>query len=114
MHDHQAIREQLLKRRDELNRRIHEITQDVRHADGPLSSDFSEQAVEREHEEVLDALGEAGRRELSQINRTIARIDTGEYGICAECGIEIPEARLKVLPNSEYCVACAEKLDKQH
>ena len=36
-----------------------------------LSQDFAEQATEREHEEVLDALGEAGRLELSQINRTL-------------------------------------------
>ena len=107
---HQAIREQLLQRREELNRRIHRITQDVRHADGPLPSDFSEQAVERETEEVMDALGEAGRQELSQINRTLARIDKGEYGICANCGEPIPEARLKILPHSEYCVSCAEKL----
>ena len=112
MDEHLHIREKLLKRRDELNRRIHEITDNVRHTDGPLPSDFSEQAVEREEEEVLDALGEAGRRELSQINRTLARIDAGEYGICAECGVEIPEARLEVLPHSEFCVSCAEKLDR--
>lgn len=109
MVDFNEIREKLLKRRDELNRRIHEITDNVRHVDGPLPSDFSEQAVEREGEEVLDALGEAGRRELSQINRTLARIDTGEYGICASCGVDIPEARLKILPHSELCVDCAEK-----
>lgn len=106
---HQEIREQLLQRREELNRRIHLITQDVRHVDGPLPSDFSEQAVERETEEVMDALGEAGRQELGQINRTLARIDKGEYGICASCGEPIPEARLKILPHSEYCVSCAEK-----
>ena len=111
MNNVDEIRAQLLKRRDELNQRIHDITQNVRHADEPLSSDFSEQATEREQEEVLDALGEAGRRELSQINRTLARIDAGDYGICAECGAEIPEARLKILPNTEYCVSCAEKHD---
>ncbi len=107
--EYESIRQQLLKRRDELNQRIHEITQNVRHADAPLSSDFSEQATERENEEVLDALGEAGRQELSQVNRTLARIDSGEYGICAACGEPIPEERLAILPNSEYCVACAEK-----
>ncbi len=106
---HQEIREQLLKRREQLNRRINSITEDVMHTDGPLPSDFSEQAVERENEEVMDALGEAGRQQLRQINRTLARIENGEYGICASCGEPIPEARLKILPHSEYCVSCAEK-----
>ncbi len=110
MKTHEAIRQDLLKRREQLNQRIHQITQDVRHADGPLPSDFSEQAVERENEEVMDALGEAGRLEMSQINRTLAHIDAGDYGICAACGEPIPEARLEILPHSEYCVACAERM----
>ncbi|MFC1356294.1 MAG: TraR/DksA family transcriptional regulator [gamma proteobacterium symbiont of Phacoides pectinatus] len=109
MYDHEQIRERLLQRRNELNRRIHHITDNVRHSDGPLPSDFSEQAVEREEEEVLDALGETGRRELRQINRTLARVDAGAYGTCAECGREIPEARLEILPHSELYVTCAER-----
>ena len=60
----------------------------------------------------MDALGAAGREELSRINRTLARIDNDEYGICAECGESIPEARLEVLPTSEFCVTCAEKQGK--
>ncbi|MCP3870654.1 MAG: TraR/DksA family transcriptional regulator [Gammaproteobacteria bacterium] len=109
MNKHEAIRKALLDQREELNQRIHEITRDVRHQDAPLPSDFSEQATERENEEVMDALGAAGRQELSRLNRTLARIDAGEYGICASCGEPIPEARLEILPTSEYCVACAEK-----
>ena len=109
MKDHEAIRRRLLQRRDEINRRIQNITHNVRHSDGPLPSDFSEQATERENEEVLDALGEAGRQEMTQINRALARMDEGEYGICAGCGEPIPEARLEILPYSEFCVSCAEK-----
>lgn len=26
---------------------------------------------------------------------------------CRECGIKIPKARLKVLPDTEYCVKCS-------
>ena len=104
------IRQLLLERRDELNHLIHKVTQHVRHADNPLPSDFSEQATERENEEVMDALGQAGRIELSQINRTLERIDNGEYGICIACGEKIPEARLEILPHSEHCVSCAEKI----
>jgi RNA polymerase-binding protein DksA len=111
MIEYREIREQLLDHREQLNRRLNQITREVRHSDGPLPSDFSEQAVERENEEVVDALGKAGRQELKQINRTLSRIDAGEYGICAACGEPIPEARLEVLPYSEYCVSCAEKQD---
>jgi RNA polymerase-binding protein DksA len=106
---HEEIRQQLLQRRDALLKRLGRITDNVRHSEESLSADFAEQAVERQNEEVLDALGEAGRRELSQINRTLARMEAGEYGICAACGEPIPEQRLTVLPHSEFCIRCAER-----
>ena len=111
MDDYDTIRHRLLARRHELNERLAKITDDVRHVEGPLNPDFAEQAVEREHEEVLDALGEAGRAELAAINRALARIDSGDYGICMACGDEIAAKRLDVLPFSTMCVACAEKAD---
>lgn len=111
MEEYETIRQQLLKRREELNQRVHKLADKSRHIDEPLTPDFSEQAVERQNDEVLDALGEAGRRELIQINRALARIDAGEYGICANCGDEIPEQRLEILPYSDLCVRCAEKKD---
>ena len=111
MHDYDTIRARLLARRDELNERLAKITDDVRHVEGPLNPDFAEQAVEREHEEVLDALGEAGRVELSAINQALSRIDSGDYGICIGCGDDIAPGRLEVLPFSTMCVSCAEKAD---
>jgi len=107
------IRSILLERREELQKRVKTITDDVRHVSGPLSSDFAEQAVERENEEVMDALGEAGRVELRQISRALARIEQGDYGICIGCGEQIPLSRLEVLPFSDQCVLCAEEGDRR-
>lgn len=107
-----TIREKLLARREELQRRVRKIKDEVRHVSGPLSSDFAEQAVERENEEVLDALGEAGRQELRQISAALERIDSGDYGTCVGCGDAIPWPRLEVLPFSNQCVSCAEDADR--
>ncbi len=107
-----AIREKLLERRAELQKRVRKITDEVRHTSGPLSSDFAEQAVEREDEEVLDALGEAGRQELRRISTALARIDSGDYGVCVGCGEQIPWPRLEVLPFSDQCVSCAEEASR--
>ncbi|MCB1858078.1 MAG: TraR/DksA family transcriptional regulator [Gammaproteobacteria bacterium] len=111
MTKHDEIKQQLLERRDNLVQRMHRISKKMQRTDGPLSQDFAEQATERENEEVLGALGEAGRLELSKINRTLARIDADDYGLCQECGEEIPDARLKILPYAEHCINCAEKQD---
>ena len=103
------IKQQLLKKRDELQRRLGEITRDVRHEDNPLSGDWEEQAVQRENEEVLDALGNEARRELEQIRRALARIDSGEYPYCSDCGNEIHKGRLELVPYTSLCVECAQK-----
>ena len=114
MTDYADIREKLLERRTELKKRVDNIITDVTHADGPLPSDFAEQAVERENEEVLDALGEAGEAELRAISKALARIDTGDYGMCTGCGEDIPRERLDVLPFSDKCVQCADNAAPAH
>jgi len=106
---YEAIRKQLLARREELNKRVNKLSNSARHIDEPLTPDFSEQAVERQNDEVLTALGDVGRQELVQINRALAHIEAGEYGVCDSCGTTIPAERLEILPFSDLCVSCAEK-----
>lgn len=44
---------------------------------------------------------------LSKVERALARVDAGTYGICESCGNAIPVERLDVLPYSTLCVECA-------
>ncbi|MCI0401269.1 MAG: TraR/DksA C4-type zinc finger protein [Gammaproteobacteria bacterium] len=111
MTDYDEIRATLTSRRAELEQRLSNIKDEVRHTHKPLEQDFAEQAVERENDEVLDALGEAARIELAEIRKALARIDRDEYGICTVCGKTIPKERLQVLPYSDRCVSCAQKTD---
>lgn len=46
---------------------------------------------------------------LHKVERALARVDDGSYGICESCGSEIPMARLEVLPYATMCVTCASK-----
>ncbi|WP_414039754.1 TraR/DksA family transcriptional regulator [Acidithiobacillus sp. M4-SHS-6] len=43
---------------------------------------------------------------LRAVNLALERIRAGTYGICVDCGEEIPVARLRVEPEAERCVAC--------
>jgi len=45
---------------------------------------------------------------LEAISSALARIDEGSYGLCFGCDQAIPLARLRIAPESEYCVACIE------
>ncbi len=47
--------------------------------------------------------------ELLQIDNALLRIKDGAYGICEECGEEIPEKRLQARPFAAMCVGCQEE-----
>lgn len=49
------------------------------------------------------------RREVERrrIERTLARIEAGEYGWCTACGEEIGSKRLALDPTVPTCIGCA-------
>ena len=100
----EARRSALEARLDELTSRLRRIEHEL---DQPHSDDFSEQAVEREGEEVLEDLGAAGQQEIRMIEAALERIANGTYGLCVACGEPISEARLDVLPQTPRCRNCA-------
>lgn len=71
-------------------------------------SDWSEQASERENDEVLNALESEAKVEIQQLSNAITRIDNGSYGVCANCGDDIAVERLKVQPAATKCITCAD------
>lgn len=48
----------------------------------------------------------AHRRALHDIDESLRKIREGSYGVCEECGEEIGEKRLHVLPTATLCVIC--------
>jgi DnaK suppressor protein len=98
-------------RKQDLERRLGELRARIARIEGeleqPLSDSFSEQAVEREEEEVLEDLGAAGVQEVRMIEAALKRIAAGTYGVCARCGDPIGEERLDVLPHTPLCRDCA-------
>jgi DnaK suppressor protein len=100
---------ELRTRRDELASEIGLMTTIQRDPDASVSfgkriGDGTTEAVER-----LNRVGTA--RELGamleDVERALAKLDEGTYGICDRCGRLIPEARLEARPWSVLCVDCA-------
>jgi DnaK suppressor protein len=106
MLDLDKIKKQLEARQDDLHKKLERITENVR---SPLAADSEEQVVVRENQEVIDDLGNMTRQEISEIASALARIESGDYGICIDCGVEIPEERLEVKPYARRCIQCEEK-----
>jgi RNA polymerase-binding transcription factor DksA len=62
-------------------------------------------SIGMERERDLQLAGQA-RAAIEEIDRAIAKIGAGTYGICERCNQPIPKARLKALPYAALCVAC--------
>jgi DnaK suppressor protein len=59
-------------------------------------------------EDIELALIQMKAETLNKINEALARLETGRYGFCFECGDEIAEARLRALPFAVRCKDCEE------
>lgn len=45
---------------------------------------------------------------LNRIDEALARLESGTFGFCTECGQEISERRLRALPFALRCKECEE------
>lgn len=89
---------------DEYSRRATAIRHDLglQH-----DADFAEQAVERQNDEVLQALLAEAEAGLRQVGLARLHLADGSYGQCQRCGEPIEPARLRALPAAEFCLSCA-------
>jgi len=74
--------------------------------------DMNDEAARTISRRILLEIGDKNFDTINKVNDALDRIEKGEYGICAECGDDIPVKRLELLPFTEYCVECQELLEK--
>ena len=108
-----SYEKKLLLLREEYTQRRNAIHKNTHHEDEPVEKDFAEQVSQRETEDVLEALDEEAKQIVMQIDNALLRIKAGEFGICKNCGEDIPAARLEVVPYAEYCIDCAEDMARK-
>ena len=46
------------------------------------------------------------RKLIKKISETIAKIDSGDYGYCESCGVEIGLDRMQARPTATLCIDC--------
>jgi DnaK suppressor protein len=66
---------------------------------------FDDADIEQSREFNL-LLSSRERQKLQQIKAALKRMDAKEYGLCEDCGEEIPVGRLKAMPFATMCVKC--------
>src|SRR5438128_2747037 len=105
------LHKSLVARREELRKRLGGELKDLRNYKSLESGDAADLAFDSGSEEVSSQLAELESRELHQVERSLARLKQGTYGICEGCGRKIPVTRLNALPFSTTCISCQREME---
>ncbi len=97
---------------EERGRLVHQLEELGAAESGDLRSDldfgdsFADAgSVTAERTEVLGVV-DSIKGQLDDVDAALARIEAGKYGECANCGKDIPAARLEARPASILCIDC--------
>ena len=97
----------LLKRRDALRRSIDsELALLGRNWTLQPVGDSGDAAQDGVDDEMVSRLAQTESHELQAIETALARMREGRYGVCVDCGENIPLPRLQALPYATLCISC--------
>jgi len=75
----------------------------------PEDVDLAQALSDRETTDILVHLLDQNRE---QVERALARVKEGAYGMCEDCGHRIPAERLRYQPAATRCVECQGRWDR--
>ncbi|MFZ9595586.1 MAG: TraR/DksA family transcriptional regulator [Bdellovibrionia bacterium] len=112
----QEVKEALLARWKRIARKFPDRLQESASEDysGSQAAEIIDMAQALEQIGRDASLQEAERRELLAIERALAKMATGSYGVCEDCLDEIPLKRLLALPEARLCAQCQAFEEKQN
>lgn len=102
------LRAQLERERDDLRRQLAELGFGE---SGLLDydSNFADSSQVTAERGEAEALAASLKETLDEVEAALDKFDTNTYGVCENCGKEIPAARLEAKPAARYCIDCASK-----
>lgn len=76
-------------------------------------ADEDEQALSEMLQTLASTRNQGSTRELGEIDRALRKLrdDPDEFGVCEDCGDDIPEKRLTVMPFARFCAECQAAAD---
>ncbi|AET15848.1 TPA: RNA polymerase-binding protein DksA [Pasteurella multocida] len=97
---------------------VEEATRTVAHMQDEASNfpDPADRATQEEEFSLELRTRDRERKLLKKIENTLKKLETGDFGYCDSCGIEIGIRRLEARPTADLCIDCktlAEIREKQ-
>jgi len=109
----EALIEEDLRLKSELEESDADLTEFLRNSgdgSGDDQADYGSSSLERE--QVLTLVNNT-RDLFEQNNRALARLESGTFGTCEQCGQAIGKARQMAFPRATLCVTCKQKEERR-
>ncbi len=107
------MRQVLIKRRDALRKVLAGDLSVLKELRAQSSGDMVDAALDSVQDEISSQLAEVESRELNRIENALEKMRQGEYGLCENCGTNIPLARLNALPYATLCIKCQREAERE-
>jgi CBS domain-containing protein len=107
--DRELLVAELRSERDRIARELqrHQDAERELSAEAREPTDDPERARRLEEIGVEAPLAALAASRLTALDHALARAAQGRFGICEDCGAEVPAARLRAMPGATRCVRCA-------
>ena len=97
---------------------VDEASRTVAHMQDEASNfpDPADRATQEEEFSLELRARDRERKLMKKIENTLKKLDTGDFGYCESCGVEIGIRRLEARPTADLCIDCktlAEIREKQ-
>lgn len=116
-YDRNEVEAKLKARLDEINGTLGAV-ETRGDEQGEELADYDQHPADQGTEVLEQELDEAKRSilidERSMVEQALERLEQGQYGICVDCGKEIPAGRLEVHPESIRCVDDQRRFEATH
>jgi RNA polymerase-binding protein DksA len=113
-HRWEKQRQKLLKLRDKLSKRIHQLAANAYEERPSYSMHIADAATDTFDRDLVLGLVSFEQDALYEIEAALKRIEAGTYGICGLTGRPIPWERLEANPWARFSVEAQEKLECIH
>ncbi len=100
-HFRQILLEWKLQLKEEANRTQHYIQDE-----STALPDINDRATQEEEFALALRTRDRERKLIRKIDKSIADIESGDYGFCELCGVEIGLRRLEARPTATQCIDC--------
>jgi RNA polymerase-binding protein DksA len=81
--------------------------------DAVYDNHLADTATETYDRELDYTLEENSEHVLADIDAALSRIEDGTYGICRDCGKQIPTERLEAKPHATLCIGCQRERERR-